>query len=121
MVDGDGVSCRASWEFQGFAIRNANSTSDVSLQILTMFITLASTGRHKHTLLLPSLLNQDSSAYFNSPSKYKQRKQHVVYIIITAMGLTLTVYFIRERRTELIHEFSSLCYFSYRAQRSGRK
>lgn len=117
VVEGDGVSCRVSWEFQGFSIRNVNLTSDISLQILTAFITVASAGGHKHTLLLLSLLNQDSSAYFNSSSKYKWRKQHVIYIVITAMGLALTVYFIRERHTELIHEFSSLCYLSYRAQR----
>lgn len=32
----------------------------------------------------------------------------MVYIIITAMGLALTVYLIREKHTELIHEFASL-------------
>lgn len=80
------------------------------------FISVASMGRHKHTLILPSLLNQDSSAYSNSPSKYKRREQHVVYIIITAMGLALTAYLIREKHTELIHEFASLYYWSYKAQ-----
>lgn len=80
------------------------------------FISVASAGRHKHTLLLLSLLNQDSSAYLNSPSKYKWREQCVVYIIITVTGLVLAVYQIREKHIELIHEFASLYYLSYRAQ-----
>lgn len=104
----DGLSCRTFWGFQGFTVRNANLTSDISLQILALFYHASISGQ-AHTLLFPSLLNQDSSAYSNSPGKYKWREQHVVYIIITAMGLTLTVYFIREKHAELIHRFVSLC------------